>query len=442
MSEKVRVSVFGLGYVGCVSAACLAREGHSVVGVDINLRKVEALQRGESTIVEEGIAELVKEMVDAGHLRATTSAAEAVRETDLSLICVGTPSRPNGSLELTYVEHVAEEIGRAIAEKSEPHTVVLRSTVLPGTLETVVIPILERHSGKKPGSGFDACVNPEFLREGTSVRDFYEPPFTLIGATSERAAEQLGALYRGIGAPVFHLDVRAAEMVKYACNAFHAVKVSFANEIGNVCRAIGIDSHEVMDVFCTDTKLNLSPAYLRPGFAFGGSCLPKDLRALTYEARRQDVETPLLRAALETNRAHIELAARMVLDTGHRSVGILGLSFKEGTDDLRESPMVALAEILLGKGLELRIYDRRVSQGGLIGANREFIETHIPHIWSLMCEDLTEVVRRSDTLVLGTRSEEFFTIGKKRRNGQVVVDLARVLEEHTSEDGWYRGICW
>ncbi|MFQ5679888.1 MAG: nucleotide sugar dehydrogenase [Gemmatimonadota bacterium] len=438
----MRVSVFGLGYVGCVSAACLAKEGHTVVGVDVTSSKVDAVNRGEATILEERIGGLVKETVRAGQLRATADAAEAVRHTDLSLICVGTPSRRNGSLDLTFVRRVAEEIGRAVSEKLDPHTVVLRSTVLPGTLEDVVIPTLERSSGRELGAGFDACVNPEFLREGTSVRDFYEPPFTLIGAATERAAQQLEALYEGIDAPLLRVDVRTAEMVKYACNAFHALKVSFANEIGRICRAFGIDSHRVMKVVCTDTKLNISPAYLRPGFAFGGSCLPKDLRALTHAARRHDLQVPVLEATLETNRRQIEQAAQMVLDAGHRSVGILGLSFKEGTNDLRESPMVALVEILLGKGLDLRIYDRHVTQASLIGANRTFIETHIPHIWSLMCDSRGEVLQHADTLVLGTWSTEFASLLQERRNGQVIIDLVRLADRTTDDEEGYQGICW
>lgn len=437
----MRISVFGMGYVGAVSGACLAREGHDVLGVDVNERKVEAINAGRAPIVEEGIQELVAEVVGQGRLRATSDAREAVEGTDISLLCVGTPSRPNGSIDLSYVERVSEQIAEVLRDIERPHVVVLRSTVLPGTLEERVLPILERVSGKRVGDGVHACVNPEFLREGTSIRDFYDPPFTLIGATDDVAAERLEALYADLDAPVCRTSIRAAEMVKYACNAFHAVKVSFANDIGNVAKALGIDGQEVMRILCQDTKLNISPAYLQPGFAFGGSCLPKDVRALAYEARLHDVETPVLRAALATNAGQVDRAARMVLETGSRSVGLLGLSFKEGTDDLRESPMVALAERLIGKGLDLSIYDRNVREAGLIGANRAYIEEHIPHIWSLMAESLAEVVEGSEVVVLANRTPEFSEAVERRRDGQVFIDLARAVPGRGSDE-WYRGICW
>jgi GDP-mannose 6-dehydrogenase len=436
----MNVSIFGLGYVGCVSAACLAKQGHAVVGVDVNPLKVEMVRRGESTIVEAGIGELVAEVVASGALTATTSAAAAVAASELAMICVGTPGSPNGSLDLRYVERVCREIGAALRDRETPFTVVVRSTVLPGTVEGVVIPAIEESSGRRVGEGIEVCVNPEFLREGTSIRDFHAPPFTLIGATRDSAAERVRALYDGIDAPFYLVEIRAAEMVKYACNAFHGLKVSFANEVGNVCKALGIDSHEVMRVFCADTKLNISPAYLKPGFAFGGSCLPKDMRALIYRARQADVETPVLQAALESNRRQIERAADMVLETGHRRIGVLGLSFKEGTDDLRESPMVALVERLIGKGMELVIYDRNVSRGGLLGANREFVERQIPHIWSLMRDRMSDVVDGSDTLVLGNRAAEFRDVSG--REGQVVIDLVRVFEDRVTDGNGYRGVCW
>ncbi|MDX1577170.1 MAG: nucleotide sugar dehydrogenase [Gemmatimonadota bacterium] len=437
----MRISVFGLGYVGVVSAACFAREGHDVIGVDINGKKVEAINAGRAPIVEEGIQELVAGVVESGSLRATTDAAEAVHGSEVSVLCVGTPSAPNGSLDLSYVERVSEQVGQVVRHKDEPHVVVLRSTVLPGTLEERVLPILSDASGKRVGEGIHACVNPEFLREGTSIRDFYDPPFTLYGATDDLASDRLTELYAGLEAPVHRVEIRAAEMIKYACNAFHAVKVSFANDIGNACKALGIDGQEVMRVVCEDTKLNISPAYLKPGFAFGGSCLPKDVRALAYEARRRDVETPVLRAALQTNEAQIERAAGMVLATGRRSVGLVGLSFKEGTDDLRESPMVALAETLIGKGLELAIYDRNVREAGLMGANRAYIEAHIPHIWSLMVESVEEAVRGREVVVLANKDEETARVPELREEGQVVVDLARAIRGQRSND-WYRGICW
>lgn len=436
-----RLSVFGLGYVGCVSAACLSHDGHDTIGVDVNPAKVAMITAGASTILEEGLDERVSDAVRAGRLRATTDAAEAVAGSDISLVCVGTPSRANGSFDASLVERVCVQIGLALADKTSYHIVVIRSTVLPGTIEELVIPLLERESGKRAGTDFGVCANPEFLREGSSVRDFYYPPLTLVGSSDPAAAQRVAALYADVAAPTCIVPLRTAEMVKYACNCFHGVKVSFANEIGNLCKALGIDSHEVMRIVCADTKLNLSAAYLRPGFAFGGSCLPKDLRAITYRARQVDVDTPLLRAALETNQRQIQRAVDMVLDAGHRRVGILGLSFKEGTDDLRESPMVAVVEALIGKGLHVRIYDRNVRQGGLLGTNREFLETRIPHIWSLMCGDLDDVVAGGDTIVLGNQSEEFRRVLLRPRPEQLVIDLVRVFEDQVSGNG-YHGICW
>jgi len=348
------ISVFGLGYVGCVSAACFAREGHDVVGVDVSQTKVDLINSGKPTIVEEGIGELVAEMVASGRLRATTDARKAVLGSSISLVCVGTPSRENASLDLSYIQRVAEQIGAILRDKESMHIVVIRSTVLPGTIHELVVPALERFSGKRSGYEFHVCSNPEFLREGTSIKDFDDPPFTLIGADDPAAAGAVEQLYAGIDAPTHQTAVRTAEMVKYACNCFHGLKVGFANEIGAVCKALGVDSHEVMRIFCEDRKLNISTAYLKPGFAFGGSCLPKDLRAIVYRAQQEDVEVPILRATLESNRKQIERAFRMVMATGQKRVGVLGLSFKAGTDDLRESPMVALIEMLIGKGIELQ----------------------------------------------------------------------------------------
>ncbi|HEV2705673.1 MAG TPA: UDP-glucose/GDP-mannose dehydrogenase family protein [Pyrinomonadaceae bacterium] len=437
----MKLSIFGLGYVGCVSAACFAKEGHEVVGVDVSETKVEIVNAGKSPIVEQGIGELIGEMVAAGRLRATTSAAEGVRDSDVSLVCVGTPSHANGSLDLTYVKRVCQEIGRALEEKRTRHTVVIRSTMLPGTIESTVIPTLEVYSGKKAGRDFGVCINPEFLREGTSLKDFYAPPFTLIGADEEEVAMAVRRLYSGIDAPLYVVGIKAAEMVKYSCNCFHALKVSFANEIGNVCKALGIDSHQVMEVFCQDTKLNLSPYYLKPGFAFGGSCLPKDLRAINYKAKELDVEVPLLASILPSNRMQVERAVEMVLRTGSKRVGILGFSFKAGTDDLRESPMVALIETLLGKGLQLSIYDRDVSLARLFGANKEYIEREIPHISQLMRASIDEVVEASDVLVVGNKAEEFREVGAKLRDGQTLIDLVRIFDKRVSDES-YQGICW
>ena len=437
----MKLSVFGLGYVGCVSAACFAKEGHEVVGVDVNTVKVEIINGGKSPIVEAGIDDLIGEAVRSGRLRATTYSADAVRDTDVSLVCVGTPSNANGSLDLTYVKRVCQEIGAALETKRGRHTVVMRSTMLPGTIEGVVIPALEVYSGKKAGRDFGVCVNPEFLREGTSLKDFYAPPFTLIGADDEDTAAVVRRLYTSVDAPCLVTNVKAAEMVKYACNCFHALKVSFANEIGNVCKALGIDSHEVMDIFCRDAKLNLSPYYLKPGFAFGGSCLPKDLRAVTYKARELDVETPLLAAILQSNRRQIERAAEMVLRTGKKRIGVLGFSFKAGTDDLRESPMVTLIETLIGKGMQLAIYDRDVQLARLFGANKEYIEREIPHISQLMRERIEEVLEHAEVLVIGNKAEEFREVAGKLRSDQTLIDLVRLFEGRTSDDT-YQGICW
>jgi GDP-mannose 6-dehydrogenase len=436
------LSVFGLGYVGCVSSACFAKEGHRVIGVDVSRAKVDMINSGRATIVESGIGELVAEMVAAGRLTATTSSADAVRDSDISLICVGTPSRPNGSIDLQYVERVCQEIGAAFKTKASRHTVVVRSTVLPGTIQKIVVPALESSSGKRAGKDFGVCMNPEFLREGTSIRDFYDPPFTLIGTDDQQAADAVASLYAGLEARVHVTSTGVAEMIKYTCNCFHGLKVGFANEVGNICKVFGVDSHEVMRIFCLDTKLNLSPTYLRPGFAFGGSCLPKDLRAITYHARSNDVDTPILSATLNSNQQQIERAYDMVRAAGSRNVGVLGLAFKAGTDDLRESPMVSVVEMLIGKGANLAIYDRDVSEARLIGSNREYIEHEIPHIWSLMRGSVDEVLEASDVIVIGNSSGEFRLIEPKLRPGHVVIDLVRAFGDRTSNGDGYRGICW
>jgi GDP-mannose 6-dehydrogenase len=436
----MKISIFGIGYVGCVSAACFAHAGHDVIGVDVNPTKVDIINSGKSPIVEPQMNELIHDVVKSGKLRATTDSLEAVKATDISLVCVGTPSKPNGSLDLGHVARVCEEIGAALATKNTHHTVVIRSTMLPGSIESVAQPALEKTSHKKAGQDFGVCVNPEFLREGTSVKDFYAPPFTLIGADDETTANTVNKLYANIDAPVFNTTIKTAEMVKYVCNCFHALKVSFANEIGNICKALELDSHEVMKVFCADTKLNLSPYYLKPGFAFGGSCLPKDLRAVSYKAKELDVEVPLLSAITATNKLQVEKALDMVLRTGNKQVGVLGFSFKAGTDDLRESPMVTLIETLLGKGLELVIYDRDVSLARLFGSNKAYIEEEIPHIAKLMRGSIDEVLNAANTIVIGNRSEEFRQIESRLRPGQTVIDLVRLFDR-TSGNG-YQGICW
>ncbi|MGI8996187.1 MAG: nucleotide sugar dehydrogenase [Pyrinomonadaceae bacterium] len=437
----MKLSVFGLGYVGCVSAACFAKEGHEVAGVDVNSVKVEIINSGRSPIVEAGIGELIGEMVKAGRLRATTDTAAAVQDSELSLICVGTPSHANGSLDLTFIKRVCEEIGAALKAKEGRHVVVIRSTMLPGTIEGVVVPALESHSGRRAARDFGVCINPEFLREGTSLKDFYAPPFTLIGADEEDVAASASRLYSGIDAPLYVTSVKAAEMVKYACNCFHALKVSFANEIGNICKNLGIDSHQVMEVFCQDTKLNLSPYYLKPGFAFGGSCLPKDLRAINYKAKELDVETPVLSSVLHSNRLQIERAVEMVIRTKKKNIGVLGFSFKAGTDDLRESPMISLIETLIGKGMRLSLYDHDVSLARLFGANKEYIEREIPHISQLMCGSIEEVLNNSDVLIIGNKAEEFREVGTKLRGDQTLIDLVRLFDRRVSDDS-YQGICW
>jgi GDP-mannose 6-dehydrogenase len=437
----MRISVFGLGYVGAVSAACFARENHEVIGVDVSQTKVDIINSGNSPIVEEGIGELINQMVAEKRLRATTDVREAVENSDVSLVCVGTPSNDNGSLKLDFVKRVSQQIGEAIAGKSGRHVVVMRSTMLPGTIESLVKPTLEVYSGKKAGKDFDVCINPEFLREGTSIKDFYAPPFTLIGADSEEAGEILKLLYAKIDAPIYITSVKAAEMVKYSCNCFHGLKVSFANEIGNICKELGIDSHEVMEVFCQDTKLNLSPYYLKSGFAFGGSCLPKDLRALQYKAKELDVKVPVLEAALASNLLQIDRAVQMVAKTGRKKIGVLGFAFKAGTDDLRESPVVLVIESLLGKGYNIKLYDKEVSVAKLIGANKEYIEHEIPHISNLMADSVEEVLEHSDVILIGNPAQEFKEIERKLTKEQIVVDLVRIFGKRTS-DANYQGICW
>jgi GDP-mannose 6-dehydrogenase len=437
----MKLSIFGLGYVGCVSAACFAARGNEVIGVDVNQLKVDIINNGKSPIVEPGIAGLISEAVTQNKLRATTDANEAVAASDVSLVCIGTPGNHNGSLDLSYIKRACQQIGEALAAKSRYHIVAMRSTMLPGTIEQTVVPTLEIFSGKRAGRDFGVAVNPEFLREGSSIYDFNHPPFTLIGADDEDASAPLQRLYAGTEAPVITVGVKEAEMVKYACNSFHALKVAFANEIGNVSKALGVDSHVVMDVFCKDTKLNLSPYYLKPGFAFGGSCLPKDIRAITYKAKELDVEVPLLNSILLSNRQQIERAIDTVLRTGFKNVGVLGLSFKPGTDDLRESPMVTLIETLIGKGLKLSIYDRDVELARLFGANKQYIEREIPHISSLMNSDLSSVIEHSEVVIIGKKEDEFRVLADKMNNGRVIVDLVRLFEVADARKQ-YKGICW
>jgi GDP-mannose 6-dehydrogenase len=438
----MKVSVFGLGYVGSVSAASFAADGHEVVGVDVNADKVAAVNAGRSPIVEPGLDQQLARAVAEGRLRATTDTAEAVAATEVSLLCVGTPSRKNGSLDLTYLERVSEQIGAALRTKSSYHVVVVRSTVLPGTTHDVVIPTLERASGKAYGDGFGVSVNPEFLREGTALKDFRKPPLTLVGHNHAADASGTIALYQAIDAPLVSTSIKVAEMIKYTSNTWHALKVCFANEIGNLCKRAGVDSHEVMDIFCRDEKLNLSPYYLKPGFAFGGSCLPKDVRALQYRAKELDIDLPVISSILPSNRLQIQHALDQVLETGKKNIGLLGFSFKAGTDDLRESPIVILAEALLGKGCSLRIYDKNVSLARLVGSNKEYIEKQIPHLSSLLCDTIDEVLDGSDVIVIGNRSPEFGDALGRARPDHIVIDLVRIPVCGPDTRADYRGICW
>jgi GDP-mannose 6-dehydrogenase len=439
---SMRVSVFGLGYVGAVSCGCFAHDGMDVVGVDVNPAKVEMIQAGRAPIVEERIGDMIADAVRAGRLRATTDVAAAVLATDVSVISVGTPSQENGRLHLGAVQRVSEQIGRALRDKPSRHLVVVRSTVMPGTVRDLVIPTLERESGTRAGDGFGICFNPEFLREGSSVRDHYKPPYTLIGSTHEQDARQAAALYAQVDAELYLTTIETAEMVKYVCNAFHALKITFANEMGLIAQGLGVDGHTVMDLVCRDTKLNISPKYLRPGFAFGGSCLPKDVRALLYQAREMDVEVPMTRAILESNRAQIDRAVRLVLQRGRPRVSMLGISFKAGTDDLRESPLVALAEALIGKGLAVRIYDSNVSLARLTGANKEYIEREIPHLASLLVEELPEAVAHGEVLLVGNNSPEFTDLPRLvGATEQRVIDLFGIPGLASLGDR-YLGIAW
>ena len=437
----MRISVLGLGYVGCVSAACLANDGHEVTGVDINPVKVGHINDAMTPIIEEKIGDLIASTVESGKLKATTDTAEAISSTDISLVCVGTPSRPNGSLELDYVERVCAEIGQALAAKEGRHIVVIRSTILPGTMRDLVIPTLEKHSSLKAGTGFGLCFNPEFLREGTSVYDYYNPPKIVIGTESEADAEAMGKLYEGIEAHTIVTSLEVAEMVKYVDNTFHALKVCFGNEIGNVCKELGIDSHEVMDIFCSDRKLNISPYYFKPGFAFGGSCLPKDVRALRYRATGLDLKSPVIMSILESNEYQIGRALSMILREGKKKIGLLGISFKAGTDDLRESPLVILIETLIGKGYDIRIYDSNVNLARMVGANKEYIEKHIEHISKLMTDSIDDLVDFSEIIIIGNKSDEFLEALPKLSDRHHVIDLVRIAD-NVETAAKYEGICW
>jgi GDP-mannose 6-dehydrogenase len=438
----MKVSVLGLGYVGCVSAACLATMGHEVIGVDVSPAKIDLITQGRATVVEERIGDLTAAAVRSGALRAVSDVKEAVSGTEVSLICVGTPSAPNGSLSPLFLERVAEQIGEALALIDRQHIVVVRSTMLPGTCLELLIPILEKYSGKVAGVDFGVAVNPEFLREGTSVRDFFDPPKTVIGEYDVASGDVVARLYEGLPGEVFRVPIAVAEMIKYADNSFHALKIGFANELGAICRALGVDSYALMEVFLSDRKLNISPAYLRPGFAFGGSCLPKDLRGLVYAARRADVSVPILEHILPSNEDHLRRAFDAIAATGRRRVGLFGLSFKPGTDDLRESPLVELAERLLGKGYDLRIYDGNVSLSRLMGANQEYIEYRLPHLGDLLSNSIDGVLEHAEVCVVGS-TDSIVLDALTAAGDRPIIDLVRIPNSHIgrSQPGYF-GLGW
>jgi GDP-mannose 6-dehydrogenase len=437
----LKISIFGLGYVGAVSAGCLAFDGHEVIGVDPLPTKVDLINRGQSPIIEVEISEIIEATAKIGRLRATVDPFEAIRETQLSFVCVGTPSQTNGNLDLRYIRRTCEQIGEALKSKSERHTVVIRSTILPGTMRNIVIPTLEEYSGKKAAIDFGVCNNPEFLREGSAVKDFRCPPKTVVGEIDQLSGDMLACLYQKLDAPLIRTSLEAAEMVKYVDNCWHALKIGFANEIGNLSKSVGVDAYEVMNIFCQDKKLNISPAYLQPGFAFGGSCLPKDLRALSYKAKTHDLNLPILTSILPSNEIQVSRGLQLIIDQGNKRVGILGFSFKAGTDDLRESPIIEVIERLLGKGYELRIYDKNVNIAALVGANRDFILNRIPHISRLMVNDIDAVLDYAETIVIGNNDPDFRSVPEKLRDGQRIVDFVRIRDSR-SENGKYDGICW
>jgi len=436
------ISIFGLGYVGAVSLACLARDGHRVIGVDVDQAKLDLIASGKTPVVEEGMVQLMADVAASGRVAVTRDARDAVMRSELSLICVGTPSAPNGSQDQTAILRLAEDLGVAMRDKASPHVFVFRSTLVPGTVADVLMPIIAKASGKQEGVDYHVCFQPEFLREGSSIRDYDKPPFTVVGANGSAAAVALRALFGHLPCEFHVTSIRAAEMAKYSCNNFHALKITFANETARVCEAMGIDPFEVMDLVCKDRQLNISPAYLKPGFAYGGSCLPKDLRATMHFAKTRDVELPVHGAIAASNRIHIDHAIAKVMATGKRRVGMIGLSFKTGTDDLRESPLVQLAEYFHGKGLELLVYDPDVHLSKLLGANRRFIEQHVPHLGALMRQDLAAVIAESDVLVLGSNDPQTVAaIWQEARPGQTVVDLVG-LQKRTGLRADFVGLCW
>ncbi|WP_163379867.1 UDP-glucose dehydrogenase family protein [Cyclobacterium sp. SYSU L10401] len=435
----MKISIFGLGYVGCVSLGCLAKNGHQLIGVDINALKVDLINQGKPTIVEKDIDQIIREGHSAGRIAATQQAAEAVVASDISIICVGTPSSPQGHLNLDYIYKTAEQIGEALKGKDSFHTVVIRSTVLPGTNRKFG-EVMAAVSGKERGKDFSVVSNPEFLREGTAVKDYYHPAITVIGGDHEGALEQVSSLYRDLDAPIEITAIEVAEIIKYVNNSFHALKITFANEVGNISKALGIDSHQVMELFCKDTHLNISPAYFKPGFAYGGSCLPKDLKGLVTLGHDQYVATPVLSGVHESNEYQKRTAYELIARTGKRNICFVGLSFKEGTDDLRYSPSVDLAEKLIGKGFRISIYDPNVRLSKLVGANRSFIDEHLPHLSDLIAEDLDTALAEAEVVLINHRNFDAAPHKEKLAQKDAVVDLVRIPELEDLPN--YSGLCW
>lgn len=438
----MRISVFGLGYVGCITATCLAANGHAVIGVDVNPVKVRLVESGRPPINEPGLDELLDQVVNSGRFRATLDADMAVRETEVSLICVGTPSQRNGCVNLQFVDNVCSEIGRSLGSKQSYHVVVVRSTVLPGTVLNRLTPLLEQQSGRSAGSTYGVCMNPEFLREGSAIQDYYHPPYTLIGQLDPASGNAIEGMYKEVNAPLIRTSIPLAEMAKYVSNTFHALKVTFANEIGTLCKTYGVDGQQVMDIFCRDHRLNISSAYLTPGFAFGGSCLPKDVRAFVHWAREQDVEAPVLSAILPSNQVQIARAIGLVESTMRQKIGVLGLSFKAATDDVRESPIITLIETLVGRGYEVSVYDEILDPEKLIGANRAFLERALPHVASLMRCSLEELVQEADVIVVANGSPGFRRVPQLLRDDQILIDLVGIAKDRDGMRGNYEGICW
>ncbi len=432
----MKISVFGLGYVGCVSLGCLATMGHEVIGVDINELKVDLVNRGMPTIVEKDIDSIIKKAFEEGKVSATTSAEKAILETELSIICVGTPSSPHGHLNLNYIYKTAEQIGEALKNKEGFHVIVIRSTVLPGTNKELGARI-EKFSGKKRNESFSVVSNPEFLREGSAVKDYYHPAVTVIGGDHAGSIDKVASLYEQLNAPIEATEIEVAEIIKYVNNSFHALKITFANEVGNICKAIGIDSHKVMDIFCKDTSLNISPVYFKPGFAYGGSCLPKDLKGMVTMAHDNYLSSPVLAAISESNENQKRVAFELIHRTGKRNIALIGLSFKEGTDDLRYSPSVDIAENLVGKGFKLSIYDNNVHVSKLIGANKEFIEEHIPHLSSLITN---EALKSADVVLINHRNFNAEPYMDTLKRKHMIIDLVRIPELEGLSN--YIGLCW